>query len=140
MIDQIYQITDTTTLISDVVFGTKGISSDFHLPFDGNGNAYDPIWQLWTRNNLENLLVARGGAAALSGTEIFIATTPEVRYGFYDMTQSFISTLSDPPNNIKVEVYEYAGYDGNPATHDQYLYQIMREMLIFHSNNFYGTD
>ncbi len=140
VVDQLFQIADTTTLISDIILGTKGISSDFHLPFDGNGIVYEPIWQLWDRNNLENLIIAQGGPAALNGTEIFVATTPEARYGYYDMTKSFISTLSNPPNNFKVKVYEYTGYDGNPATHDQYLYQVMKEMLIFHSNNFYGND
>jgi len=33
-------------------------------------------------------------------------------------------------------LYRYVGFDGKPATSSQYTYDLLREMLIFHSNSF----
>ena len=132
-IDSIKQITDTNTLIRDVV--TQDPDLDFHLPFDGHGNAYMPIWSMWLDNNLESLL-ADYGSSSLAGMDILVQTSPDARYTFYDQTKSWISTMSNPPYSYNVKVNEYSGYESNPATHDQYLYEIMRNMLKFHSDNF----
>lgn len=134
VIDNLFQIDDTVTLITDVV-NQVGADFDFHLPFDGNGNVYPLIWNMWLNNNLERMLSATG-LTALGGTEVFISTTPEARFGFYDQTQSWINTISNAPYSYNVTVNEYKGYDGNPATTYQYMGNVLREMLIFHSNNF----
>jgi len=134
VIDSVHQMADTTTLITGVV-NQAGADFDFHLPFDGNGTVYTPIWNMWLDNNLEKML-STTGLSALGGTEIHISTTPDVRYGYYDQTQSWINTISKAPYAYNVTVNEYKGYDGNPATTYQYMGNVIREMLIFHSNNF----
>ena len=133
IIDSVKQIDDSATLIVDIV--NQSPDFDFHLPFDGYGNVYMPIWSMWLDNNLENVL-ADQGSASLAGMDIQFQTTPDARYGFYDQTKAWISTLKNPPYSYNVTVKEYSGYEGNPATHDQYLYEIMRNMLKFHSDNF----
>ncbi len=132
-IDSTKQINDTTTLIRNIV--NQSPDFDFHLPFDGHGNTYTPIWSMWLNNNLENVL-ANQGSASLASMDIQIHTTPDARYGFYDQTKSWINTMKNPPYSYNVKVSDYSGYEGNPATHDQYLYEIMRDMLKFHSDNF----
>jgi hypothetical protein len=47
---------------------------------------------------------------------------------------SWVSTLQT--NGYSPEVYQYDGYDGKPATGNEYVYDLIREMLIFHSQSF----
>lgn len=106
---------------------------DFHLPFDANGTVYQPIWQRWMRNNLDSLLPA----VNLAGTNIWIGTSPENTFANYSQqTESFISTLTGTPYNYPVQQYRYTGYDGHPAYRNQYVYDLMREMLIYFSDSF----
>lgn len=133
-----YQIADTMTLITDVVT-EDNFNFDFHLPFDGSGQAYTPIWNMWLDNNLESIL-ADQGTGALAGVDIFIGSTPEANYGYYEQTQSWIATLTSGVNNFNVETMEYKGYDGNPATDDQYVYDLLRDILKFHDRKFRGLD
>lgn len=133
-ITQRFQISDTTTLISDVV--TEDVNNfDFLLPFDSTGQAYDPIWQLWLDNNLENML-ASAGAGTLSGVDLWFGTSTETRFGFYDQTSSWMSTLAGAPYNYPMSTLNYQGYPGNPATDHQYLYDLLKDILVFHSNSF----
>ncbi|UCD64764.1 MAG: hypothetical protein JSW34_04835 [Candidatus Zixiibacteriota bacterium] len=125
-----YVITDSTTLVEDVIKADEN-NFDFHLPFDVSGNAYAPIWEdLWLPNNLENILPN----STLDGVDIWIATSAEAHFGYHEQTTSFISTLTGA--GYAVNTLEYSGYDGSPATFDRYVYDLMREMLIFHSESF----
>lgn len=129
-----YVITDSTTLVDSLITGEDEDNLDFHLPFDLTGAVYQPIWDMWVAQNLENLLNPTDDQ--LSGVNIWIASSPEEEYGFYDQAQSWISTLEGAPYNYPVTDTVIFGYDGNPATNDQYVYDLMRQMLIFHSDNF----
>ncbi|MDF1543920.1 MAG: alpha/beta hydrolase-fold protein [bacterium] len=137
-IDSVFINSDTVTLIQNK-YQHKNLDIGFHLPFDGNGNAYPPVWNIWLDNNLENIMEyfrSTYGATPLSEADIMVFSSKEARLGFNEQTQSFVETLKNPPYSFDVQTKEYMGSDGNPATHDQYLYELMREMLIFHSNNF----
>jgi hypothetical protein len=112
---------------------------DYHLPFDGNGNnnaaPFSTLWNnFWLTENLENLLDT--ATNKLNGVDIWIASTPEAKFNYYQQTQSWINTLTTPPYNYPVTVYNYQGEPGNPADGSQYLYDLMRQMLIFHSKSF----
>jgi len=132
---QRFTIDDTMTLITEIVKENQ-FDFDFHLPFDSNGQTYDLIWNMWLENNLENILADSVGA--LDEVKMWIATTPEFSFGNYrQQTLSWIETLRNNGfDSTQFEVMEYTGYPGNPATNGQYLYDIMREMLIFHSKVF----
>jgi hypothetical protein len=123
---------DTVSLISGIIKEDQG-AWQFHLPFDGSGNVNQPIWDLWMRNDLATLL-SDAGAGALGGVNQWIGTSPEARFGFHQMTMSWVSTLQT--NGYSPEVYQYDGYDGKPATGNEYVYDLIREMLIFHSQSF----
>ncbi|MEE9463987.1 MAG: hypothetical protein V3W14_00250, partial [Candidatus Neomarinimicrobiota bacterium] len=135
IIDSVHQRSDSTTLDTLVVKGDMG-NWDFHLPFDSTLQPYAPIWSLWMENNLDSIHDADTSTlgSPLDGINMWIATTPDARFGFYDMTQSWISTLQD--RGYTPEVYNYGGYDGKPASENEYTYDLIREMLIFHSENF----
>lgn len=132
---QRFTIDDSITLITEIVKENQ-FNFDFHLPFDSNGQTYDLIWNMWLENNLENILADSVGA--LDDVKMWIATTPEFSFGNYrQQTLSWIETLRNNGfDSTQFEVMEYTGYPGNPATNGQYLYDIMREMLIFHSKVF----
>ncbi|UCG62473.1 MAG: hypothetical protein JSV52_04090 [Candidatus Zixiibacteriota bacterium] len=131
-----YTIDDTMTLVTNVVTA-DAYNLDFHLPFDGAGDPYPPIWNaFWLPNNLENL-----NTSALDDVNIFIATSDEASFGYHDQTMSWASTIQNlGRSDTLLTVHEYEGYPGNPATGDQYLYDLLKEMLIFHSNSFGNGD
>lgn len=127
---------DSTTFIYNLIKlnpSLYNIDLDFHLPFDANGNAYQPIWDRWMANNLENMFVAEGGDP-LQGANMWFATNPNAHWDYYHMTQSWMDFLRSQGHEL--EEYRYSSYNDDPVINDEYLFDILREMLIFHSNNF----
>jgi len=135
VIDSTEIITDTTTLIPGFTSRGATYRFDYHLPFTSNGLIHPPIWNiLWMTEDLENLLDTTTNK--LNGVNVWIATSSEANLNYYQQTQSWINTLTNAPYNYPVTVRNYQGVPGNPATGDQYLYDLLREMLIFHSESF----
>jgi hypothetical protein len=131
---QRFTIDDTLTLITEVVKRDQ-FNFDFHLPFDSSGKVYNLIWDMWLANNLESLL--NDNPDALDGVKTWFGTTNEWVFGnYYEQTDSWAKTLLAKYDSTQVQVREYSGYPGNPATNDQYIYDLMREILIFHSKAF----
>lgn len=145
-IDSIESLTDSTTLITALTSGGKNF--DFHLPFDstaaalGAGAVYPPIWSEWMQNNLDSIHKQVADTTAtppLQGVNIWIGSSTDSRTGlttrtFYDQTQSWITSLR--ALGYDVDTYQYMGYPGFPAANDEFLYDVMREMLIYHSERF----
>ena len=131
---QRFVIDDTMTLITEIIKSDQ-FNFDFHLPFDSSGKAYNLIWDMWLANNLESLL--DDNPDALDGVKTWFGTTKEWVFGnYYEQTDSWAKTLLAKYDSTQVQVREYSGYPGNPATNDQYIYDLMREILIFHSKAF----
>lgn len=125
-------ITDSTTLIDHIVLADDHYFH-FHLPFDADGNVHSPIWtNCWVPNNLESIF--GNNPAALDGVDIWLASSPEARFGFHEQTTSWISTLQNAGHAVSTATY--SGYTGNPAVDHEYIYDMMKEMLIFHSQSF----
>lgn len=124
-----YSLTDNTTLVNS---NPNDLNLFFHLPFDINGIRYLPIWQdMWLPNNLENMLTP----GIFDGLNIWVATSSQNNYGrFHEQTASFISTLQ--AEGYPVTTKTYTGYSGSPAEKDQYLYDLLEDILIFHNENF----
>jgi hypothetical protein len=141
---QRFQLADSVTWIKRVINGTTTpvldfTGFDFHLPFTKDGAVYPPIWSMWMHNNLDSLL-ANGGGHQLDRIHIWMRTSPDAHLGYHEQTTSWIQTLTgmNIPRTDRHwwDVAEYSGYAGNPATKDQYLYDLMKQMLVFHSNAF----
>jgi hypothetical protein len=133
---QRFTIDDTLTLITEVVKSDQ-FNFDFHFPFDCSGKAYNLIWNMWLENNLERILADSAGH--LDDVKMWIGTTSEFEFGnYWQQTLSWIETLRNQYNfdSTQLQVKEYIGYPGNPATNDQYIYDLMRDILIFHSKAF----
>jgi hypothetical protein len=137
---------DTTTLVKNLIVGMKdyhsydpcmpfyidsGTVSEPHIP----GNVYNPMWNLWLRNNLDSLY-GRAGGSPLAGVNMYFATSLEAPYNYYSMTQSWITFLKDNGLGAQITEHPYAGVNGVPAGDGAYLYDLLRKMLKFHSDNF----
>jgi len=133
---QRFTINDSTTLITEIVKPDQ-YDFDFHFPFDNTGALYPLIWNMWLNNNLEKILLDKG-SGALRGVKMWFGTSPEFKFGNYrQQTLSWIDWLRHGPvDQNQLYVKEYTGYPGNPATNDRYVYDIIRDMLIFHSKCF----
>lgn len=135
---------DTTTLIKNLVVGMKPYHSfDPCMPFYVDsayapnlpGDVYPPMWGLWLRNNLDSLYVQAGGTP-LAGVNMYFATSPESKFNYYSMTQSWINYLKSQGLDAQITERSYAGINGVPADDGVYLYDLLRKMLKFHSDNF----
>lgn len=128
-----FQMTDSTTLITSTVDGDVD-NLHFHLPFDGSGAPYAPIWNLWLENNLETLHGNASVSQPLSGVNMWIANSTEASLNYGAQTASWIQTLRTA--GYAPEVYSYKGYEGYPATNGKVVYDLLRQMLKFHSESF----
>ena len=127
-----WQLADSTTLCKRII-KPEDWDFDFHLPFDSTGQPYTPIWNMWLRNNLETIL-SDSENSRLNNVDIWIGTSPQQALSYREQTLAWINHLES--QGFDPEVYEYSGYEGHPATSDQYIYDLMEQMLIFHSRNF----
>lgn len=125
---------DSTTYLYNVIKSRDPLKDfDFHLPFDSAGDMYAPIWSRWMNNNLENLHTQAGGSP-LDSVSIWVGTNANAKWGYADMTQSWLSFLRS--QNYMVEEFKYDGFSGQPVVDDEYLHDLIRRMLKFHSDNF----
>jgi hypothetical protein len=122
-------ITDSATF-----FNPEG-TIKLHLPFDSNGAAYTPIWNLWLANNLENMIPLYPNS--LDSVRLMLLASPQADYGFYQQTTSFRTTLQGLPN-VHLTYTEYSGYSGYPADKFHVVYDLLQNVLEFHSDNFVG--
>jgi hypothetical protein len=122
-------ITDSSTLITNL---TDSLS-DYHLPFDSDGVEAPAIWALWMNNNLDNLYTP----GSLDGIKVWIANNAAAKWNYGEMTASWIDFLRTQVPDSMLTVHPYSGFDG-PVVNDEYTYDLLREMLKFHSKAFGG--
>ncbi len=105
----------------------------FYLPFDSTGGLVAPVWERWMQNNLDSLLADPSNN--LDGVQLWMGNSSESTFGNYnDQTNSWIAHLKNA--GLAIQTYNMVGYDGHPANKDQYMYDILRELLLFHSESF----
>lgn len=125
-----YIITDSTSLVENIVLASS-YNLDFHLPFTYSQRPYAPIWgKFWMSQNLDTLLAQ----STLNGVDIWIGSGTEFGRTYREQTMSFANTLQS--QGLNPTVFEYTGYDGLPGDDYRYTYELMRQMLLFHSRSF----
>jgi S-formylglutathione hydrolase FrmB len=116
----------------------------YHLPFYfdttvagvNEDYTYSPIWDLWLDNNIENIMTDHPGA--LDTTSILLMTTADASFNFYQQTLDFASHLTS--SGIAFDLNTYSGYDGYEATGERFFYDILQDILKYHSDNFEPLD
>ncbi|HUV29556.1 MAG TPA: alpha/beta hydrolase-fold protein [Acidobacteriota bacterium] len=146
-INQRFSITDSSTLIDRLVGKIEDPQSkwDFHLPFDSLGQVADSIWPLWMTNNLDSIYAQMStvvGYGPLDSINIWIGRNvgmtdgiPDAKWNYYEMTESWVNTLTQV-HGLNVNVYDYSSLDAEPVRDDEYAYDLLRQMLLFHSKCF----
>lgn len=128
-------ITDSSTMI-DSIQGYGNAVWAYHLPFDSTGAVADTIWPYWMRNNLDSMYVAAG--TPFNGMDIWVGDNPDAKWNYGEMTAQWINFLDamKGAGGFNLQVHQYDSFSDNPVTGDEYVYDLLRQMLIFHSNSF----
>ncbi|MCP4704361.1 MAG: esterase family protein [candidate division Zixibacteria bacterium] len=140
--DDTLQITDMLTYFEP--FGPIS-PMKYHLPFYDDTTVagvnedytYQPIWDLWLENNIQSILADHAGA--LDTTSVLLITTADAKYNFYQQTLDFSNYLTNVAG-VTHDFNTYSGYDGYDATGERFFYDILPDILKYHSDKFELTD
>lgn len=124
------------TFLIDSIVTQEAFDLEFFLPFgwDESGalqKPYEPIWSMWMDDNLDSLLLNGG---SLEGVDCWVGTSPQAKWTYNEMTESWISFLQAQGHSPTA--FRYTGYEGYPATGNRYVYDLLEQILKFHSASF----
>ena len=116
------QYTDSTTYLP-----FYGID----LPFDYNGNLYQPIWDKWVANDLDAILTAHAGD--FDSIALYMEYGDADQFYFNEQAQAIMGICDDL--GIEYDDDTYTGYEGYPATNQAFIYDRLVKILKFHSRH-----
>ncbi len=109
-----------------------------HMPFDASGiSGWDDfIWGEWMKNNVDSLYAQNlaGTAATFDVMPKLLITSDEAKFGFDQQMDAFIDFASG--NNISYTHQTFMGTSQLDATASNFMYDLLEDILIFHSGNF----
>jgi len=108
-----------------------------HVPIDSLGNVNSLIWQKWMDNNIENIYTNDPAAYASNFKDIkkLLVKSDQAEYRFGEQMDGFIAFLDDI-GDTNHTVMEFTGNSRLTGTSDHFLYDILEDILIFHSQAF----
>jgi len=124
-----------TTFLEDTLtyFNTEG-TIEFHLPFDSTGDVRQQVWDYWLDNDILRIMDNYPGALTYTNMKFFNVSDHE--FGFTEQTNSFADSLGVLLNR-RLTPMTFPGYEGYPAvSSSRYVYDILPEILKFHSETF----
>jgi S-formylglutathione hydrolase FrmB len=101
------------------------------LPFDYNGNIYQPIYDKWHANGLDDVLTQNAGV--FDSIEVYIEVSDTNQFLFHHMAEDVRMMLDN--NGINYSFDSYSGYEGYPAFNQRFVYDRLVEILKFHSRH-----
>jgi len=131
----------------------------YHLPFYRNGQQTDTLydtvtvdpldidtnivvnaaWPLWQANNIPTILAAN--PTALDETAVMLAyTTDADEYTFNEQTGDFRELLVSTYGKVEgqsLQTVSFNGYGDFIASSDRFIFDLLPEVLKFHSEKFY---
>ncbi|MCP4568419.1 MAG: hypothetical protein GY841_12655 [FCB group bacterium] len=113
---------------------------NIHLPYDSAGARHDYIWDLWMENNIANLYAVADPAIAadfMTMNKLLVSSSDAVFHYGEQMT-AFTGFLGS--NSMTYQTQTFNGTDRLSATANHYLYDLLEDILIFHSNNLNPTN
>jgi len=108
-----------------------------HVPFDSSGAFSDPIWNTWLENSIPVLYQndPYGYASDFLAMPKLLVKSEQAKFHYEDQMDGFIEFLE----SIGDTHYTVMNFKGNSiltGTADHFLYDILEDILIFHSANF----
>jgi hypothetical protein len=118
---------DTTTLVA---------KHAVHVPFDHNGVINGTVWGLWMDHNVDRMYENAAPLTKANFVDMkkLLVTVDDSRDLFSEQMTGFMQFLD--ANGMEYETKHYGGSDVLSGTADHYLYDILEDILIFHSDNF----
>jgi hypothetical protein len=127
-----YTVTDTLPVDA----GTLLTKHAAHVPFDHTGAINSDVWRLWMSHNVDSMYenAEVSPKAAFPDMKKLLITVDNSTDHFGEQMSGFMQFLDD--NSMAYEHKNYSGSNVLSGTADHYLYDILEDVLIFHSDNF----
>lgn len=119
--------TDSSTLLT---------LHDAHMPFNSSGVWSDFIWSQWMAHNIDSLYVndAFGTAANFTSMPKLLISSADAKFNYDEQMNSFMQFLDG--NAITYTAETFDGIDRLEGTASNYMYDLLEDLLIFHSQHF----
>lgn len=110
-----------------------------HYPYDNSKNRVDFIWDFWMQHNIENMYNANldGHAAEFDNMPKLLVKSEAAKFHYDEQMNAFIQFLVNK-NDPNFDTLTFLGNDLLIGTADNFLYDILEEIMIFHSKQFAG--
>lgn len=107
-----------------------------HMPFAPDGSVNNNIWPLWMANNIADVHQRDdfGYAAHFDTIAKLLISSNEAKYFNKEQMDGFTAYLT--ANSISYESNSFRGNDMLSGTADLFMYDLLEDILIFHSDNF----
>lgn len=127
-----YTVTDTLPVDAK----TLVVKHAAHVPFDSTGAINSDVWRLWMSHNVDSMYenaeaIPKG---AFPDMKKLLITVDNSTDHFGEQMNGFMQFLD--ANGMAYEHKNYSGSNVLSGTTDHYLYDILEDILVFHSDNF----
>lgn len=142
-IDSVYVNTLGMHVVSHVVDSLTDDMTSYlpkyrvHLPFDSNAALNTFIWDKWMENNIDYLYLYEAVDAEHFRTMSKLLMKSNAAYFHYDEQMDAFSSFMRA-NDISYEEKTFTLPGGVHANVDYQMYDLLEDILIFHSENFVG--
>jgi len=112
-----------------------------HVPYDtATGMISEFVWNHWMENNIQNLYQADANGYASNFDDmkkllVKSRNSADAEFHYGDQMDAFIDFLN-ANGDTNYSVMDFVGSDNLPGTADHFLYDLLEDILIFHSDNF----
>ena len=124
---------DSATWMNPVMAGGDETNWKVTLPFDWTGQIWPHAWQKWQVNDVSQILSFN--PLAFSGIEVLVLAGATAEFNILSQNRIFHDVaIARGASSVRYE--EYEGYDGYPTQRRNYLDRVLRQILLFHSDQF----
>ena len=136
--DQFDVLSIATTVTESLTTDLRSYLPDYsvHMPFDSTGALNNNIWQLWMNNNIETLYrnVLSEKATYFERMPKLLVVSQGAEFSFGEQMDGFMEFMND--NALNYQVKSFKGNAVLTGTADHFLYDLLEDILIFHSEQF----
>ncbi|NIP43719.1 MAG: hypothetical protein GWN61_18645 [candidate division Zixibacteria bacterium] len=101
------------------------------LPFDYNGNIYQPVFDKWLEHDLSAVFDQFAGE--FDSIAVYLEVSDTNQFLFHQQAEDIRNSMDQ--NGINYSFDTYSGYNGYPAFNQRFVYDRLVEILKFHSEN-----
>ncbi len=126
-------LNDSLTWMNAAMAGGADRSWKVAMPFDWSGQLWPTSWQKWRTKDVAQILA--GNPVALADVEVLVIAGSTPDFNILEQNRVF-HDVALARGASTVSYQEFEGYDGYPTRERNYLDRTLRDILIFHSQQF----